>query len=133
MSESSGTWTQYQKLVLKLLEQHDEKLEALRQQLADSVNDRAAISENITSLKVDINFLLALVRDGSAGSVSILSRLDAFDHDIKALKQGEADRTVAQNTEANNIMAWKRALFIAIIGILLNVGWDVIQTLFIRK
>lgn len=133
MAESNGTWAEYQKLVLKLLEQHDEKLEALRQQLANSRNDEATLVENINSLKSDVHFLLGVVRDGAAGSVSLLSRLEAIDHDIKALKQVEADRILTKKDDDTNIVAWKRALFIAIMGILLNIGWGVIQTIYLGK
>jgi hypothetical protein len=133
MSESGGTWTQYQKLVLKLLEQHDEKLESLRRQLADSEHDKTILEENFNSLKQDVDFLLTIVRDGSSGSISLLSRLESIDYEIRALKKCEEDRNSTQKSDKDNLVAWKRALFIAIMGILLNIGWGLVQTIYIGR
>ena len=125
LGEENGSWTQYQKLVLKLLEQHDEKLEALRKQLATSVNDRVVITENINSMKEDITFLLGLIRDGSIGVTPILTKIDHIETELKTLKEQEANRA----KEINDIKSYKRALFLSILGILASVGWDILQRL----
>jgi hypothetical protein len=122
----NGSWTQYQKLVLKLLEQHDEKLETLRKQLADSASDKAVISENITSMKEDIDCLLGLIRDGSMGSIPIITRVASIEADLYTLKQ----ENLAKAKETIGLIAYKRALFVSIMGIIAAVGWDIIRMIF---
>jgi hypothetical protein len=129
MSETgNGTWNQYQKLVLHILEQHDEKLEALRKQLSETASDKVVISENINSLKEDVNFLLGVIRDGATmGITPILTRVDTIEGDIRSLKDLEAKRA----DEHKSLKDYKRALFISILGILASIGWSIIEKLVI--
>lgn len=119
----NGTWNQYQKLVLKLLEQHDEKLEALRKQLSDTASDKAVIYENINSLKEDVDFLLGVIRDGSAGITPVITRMDHIESEIKILKEVEIKRA----DELKSLKDYKRALFISIVGILASVAWSILE------
>ena len=119
----NGTWNQYQKLVLKLLEQHDEKLEALRKQLSDTASDKAVIYENINSLKEDVDFLLGVIRDGSAGITPVITRMDHIESEIKILKEVEIKRA----DELKSLKDYTRALFISIVGILASVAWSILE------
>lgn len=119
----SGSWTQYQKLVLRLLEEHDKKLEALQEQINSSSQEKTVIAENIKVLKDEVNLLLDLVRDGSVSAPAILSRIDSIENQVQALKQIEVDR----KAELTSLKTWKRSMIIAVTGVVLSVGWDIIQ------
>lgn len=128
MLNESGTWAQYQKLVLKLLEQHDEKLEALRKQYSEIDSEKAADKKYISSLKGDVDLLLTLIRDGTSNVRPLLSRLENIERELKVLQ----DLEVTKSKELNDIRGYKRALFISIMGILATIGWDILQTILSR-
>lgn len=125
MTKEGGSWAEYQKLVLKLLEQHDEKLEELSSKLANADSDHALLKETIESLKKDTAFLLGLVRDGLTGSESIIQRINALERDQAIFKKME------QKVERDTLdaRAYKRALSISILGIFASVIWDIVTKL----
>lgn len=125
MENESGSWTQYQKLVLRLLEQHDEKLEELRVKLSDSKQDRVYLKESLSSMKEDIVILFQLVRDGTPHVSSTLSRVDHLEADVKDFK----DKEVVREKEKSDLQSYKRALFIAIIGVMASTGWEILHML----
>lgn len=125
MTKEGGSWAEYQKLVLKLLEQHDEKLEELSLKLINADSDHALHRETIESLKKDTSFLLGLVRDGLSGSESIIQRINALEKELANLKRME------QKVERDTLdaRAYKRALSISILGICASVIWDIVSKL----
>lgn len=123
-----GSWTQYQKLVLKLLEQHDEKLDTLRIQLSESKGDSGSIRESISSMKQDIDILLNLVRDGSPGVASILTRIDHLEGGLSNLKSNDEQK----KKDVKEIQNYRRALFISVMGILATVIWSLVQRFYLE-
>lgn len=120
MSES---WAQYQKLVLKLLEQHDEKLAELQSKIIEGHENSITVINDINSLKEDVEALTALIKEGSANTVLLLSRVDKMELSINKLEITEAERKESSKALVN----FKRGLVIAVAGTAITVLWEIIQ------
>lgn len=134
LDEQEGTWAQYQKLVLKLLEQHDEKIESLSKQLAEAASNSGAnssvVKEKISSLREDVTMLLELVREGNSSKPSILTRIDRLDKNITTLNKDVSDlqsHNAEERLEKKDLLGFKRTVLVTIIGVLCTVAWNLIQ------
>ncbi len=130
MGGEAGSWAQYQKLVLKLLEQHDEKLEELFKQLKEADSDRATIHVSLASLKEDTELLMSLIRDHekSSGHGQTIMRLEKLELKVQELSNAETLRT----EESKEVQKYKRGMFTAVAGTIIAVGWDLIQHFFFK-
>jgi len=122
---ANGSWSQYQKLVLNLLEQHDERLEQLRERLAEGSGANKALTNTVNALKKDIDTLKAIVRDGSAGSPPILTRLNRLEgviHNMEEDAREKADRLL-------KLQAYRWTLFVTLLGITATILWNLFERL----
>lgn len=109
--ETNGSWSQYQKLVLKLLEQHDSKLEELQTRISVSGEDRAVLARDITDLKENVLILQQLVRDGAKATPSLIARVSHLEIDVEDLQKSEDLRLVKEK----EYIAFKRGLIVSLI------------------
>lgn len=109
--ETNGSWSQYQKLVLKLLEQHDSKLEELQTRISVSGEDRAVLARDITDLKENVLILQQLVRDGAKSTPSLIARVSHLEIDVEDLQKSEDLRLVKEK----EYIAFKRGLIVSLI------------------
>lgn len=127
------TWGQYQKLVLSLLEQHDKKLEQLKQEISVMGSEKPFINENIKNLKKDVENLSILIKEGSFPTPSILNRLESLEHDVKLLIKTDEEFEANKKIQESSLVSYKRTLTIAFIGFFINIGWGLVQAFFLRK
>jgi septal ring factor EnvC (AmiA/AmiB activator) len=123
MSNETGSWASYQKLVLKLLEQHDEKLEQLSKQLNESDTDRARIHISILALKEDMELLKGVIRESSAISAPFATRLDRLEIRVNDLLKLEGNK----QKESNETRNYRRGIIAAIVGSSLSIIWSIIE------
>lgn len=128
MDNEHDGWSQYQKLVLKLLEQHEEKLEDLREQCASNDIGRTTISLQVISLLNDVADLSVLLKDGSPGVIPIITKIDHIDQRISNLEETE----VSKKKEIENMISHRRALLVASISIFAAVVGELIQKFWIK-
>jgi hypothetical protein len=128
-AEDNGSLTQYHKLILQLLEQHDQKLDDLRNQIADTGDKRAVILEQISSMKNDITILFGLIRDGSLGVTPVLTRIDHLETSIKSILEVEQNKVKTKNDTLN----YRRALFISLLATAATIAWSIFQAVILKK
>ena len=128
MGNEGGSWARYQELVLRLLEQHDEKLEELTKQLSDSQSDRLAIRSLIENLQRDSAALRILVKEGTLNHPPLVDRVDSLEKKIDKLIEEEAKRTTATKENAG----FKKGVFIAVAGTILTITWEIVKFFFIH-
>jgi hypothetical protein len=125
MSES-GSWAEYQKLVLKLLEQHDEKLEKLQQELTSASADRVILTQIVAGLKDEIAVLVSIVKEGTLTDPSLterISKLEVAVHEIK--EDAKEAKKLSQDRKRERF-----AIMLAVVGSAIAIVWDVISKIF---
>lgn len=130
MSAESGSWAQYQKLVLKLLEQHDEKLEELSKKLAEDSGDHSQLTASLDNIKSEVSLLINIVRDGNTTSTPLVTRVNDIETIVKDMKLKMDEAEQAKKEHAKEAKTLKRSFFIAAAVFVLNLGWDVIKFFF---
>lgn len=117
----NGTWTQYQKLVLKLLEQHDEKLEILVNQLREDEADRAGIHNSIDSLKEDLDKVEKLLSSLEESSSKQQRQLERLEHEANLSRLHQKE----QADEKKELKKYKQGFLVAIAGSAITVIWEI--------
>ena len=121
--QDEGSWLQYSKVVLKLLEQHEQQIDILETRLSAAERDRAIILEHISSLKETSSQIYGILRDGTAGSPSVLSKLQSLESQIASLREGDSER----KKRDKEITAYKVSILISIGLFALSALWDFVQ------
>jgi C4-type Zn-finger protein len=88
--EEAGTWAEYQKLVLKLLEQHTNSIESLHRQYYDIQMQGSKMESKLQEVATAVTELTKIVKDGDDGSM--IARLKAVEEEIAETKKEKDER-----------------------------------------
>ena len=131
--DENGTWAQYQKLVLKLLEQHDHRIEQLQSGLQKGEADRASLSSTLGQLKADVSDLVDVIQKGPH---PLLIRVEAIEGKIISLQDKNkirdtdaADKKRHEETLEIENLKHKRNMLIAWLAGGVALIWNIVEFL----